>query len=29
VGALMDFETISVRADFSLEAVLRYLRTLD
>lgn len=29
VGALMDFETISVRADYSLEAVLRYLRTLD
>ncbi len=29
VGALMDFETISVRADFSLEAVLRYLRTFD
>lgn len=29
VGALMDFETISVRADFSLEVVLRYLRTFD
>ncbi|MFM8555429.1 MAG: magnesium transporter [Betaproteobacteria bacterium] len=29
VGSLMDFETISVRADFSLEAVLRYLRTFD
>ncbi|MEN9762635.1 MAG: magnesium transporter [Pseudomonadota bacterium] len=29
VGALMDFDTIKVRADFSLDAVLRYLRTLD
>lgn len=28
VGALMDFEIITVRADFSLDAVLRYLRTL-
>jgi len=29
VGSLMDFATISVRADFSLEVVLRYLRTFD
>ena len=29
VGALMDFEVITVRADFSLDAVLRYLRTLE
>ena len=29
VGALMDFEVVTVRADFSLEAVLRYLRTLE
>jgi magnesium transporter len=29
VGALMDFETISVREDLNLAAVLRYLRRLD
>jgi magnesium transporter len=29
VGALMDFEMVSVREDVSLEVVLRYLRRLD
>jgi magnesium transporter len=29
VGALMDFEDVSVRADVTLEVVLRYLRRMD
>ncbi len=29
VGALMDFDVITIRADVSLEVVLRYLRRLD
>ncbi|RRD90978.1 magnesium transporter [Conchiformibius steedae] len=29
VGAIMDFETVSVRADVSCEVVLRYLRRFD
>lgn len=29
VGALMDFDMVTVREDVSLEAVLRYLRRFD
>ncbi len=29
VGALMDFEVVTVRADYSLDAVLRFLRTFN
>jgi magnesium transporter len=29
VGALMDFEAVTVREDVTLEAVLRYLRRFD